>query len=78
MRTIVDLPEKSIDRLAELCRREKISRAEAVRRAVERYLESTGAQTGTAVFGIWKGRDLDPLIFEDRIRDEWDRGEGGH
>ena len=43
VRTIVDLPQEQIRKLALFCRREKISRAEAVRRAVDRLLTtSTG------------------------------------
>jgi Ribbon-helix-helix protein, copG family len=38
MRTIVDLPQEQIRKLTLFCRREKISRAEAVRRAVDRLL----------------------------------------
>ena len=34
VRTIVDLPEEQIRKLTLLCRRERISRAEAIRRAV--------------------------------------------
>ncbi len=38
MRTIVDLPDEQVEALAELCEREKISRAEAIRRAVAAML----------------------------------------
>jgi Ribbon-helix-helix protein, copG family len=44
MRTIVDLPQEQIRKLALFCRREKISRTEAVRRAVDRFLR--GSSTG--------------------------------
>ena len=37
VRTIVDLPEEQIRKLTLFCRRERISRAEAIRRAIGRY-----------------------------------------
>ena len=71
MRTIVDLPEQDISDLAEISRREKISRAEAIRRAVRLYvaqLEPAGKQN---VFGLWRGRKQDGLRYEDQLRGDW-------
>jgi len=36
MRTIIELPDAQLESLSRLCRREKISRAEAIRRAVDK------------------------------------------
>ena len=41
MRTSVSLSQEQLRKLALFCRREKISRAEAVRRAVDRFLQSS-------------------------------------
>ena len=73
MRTIVDLPQSIIDELDELARREDISRAEAVRRAMASYLESKRIARGDAAFGIWKSRKIDALAYEDDLRGEWSR-----
>ena len=74
MRTIVDLPKNFIDALSEICETEKISRAEAVRRAVESYISLQKASKCNAekAFGLWKGKIMDSLDYEDRIRSEWD------
>jgi metal-responsive CopG/Arc/MetJ family transcriptional regulator len=56
VRTIVDLPQEQIRRLTLFCRREKISRAEAVRRAVERFLRGSSASDLGSFFGASKTR----------------------
>ena len=70
MRTIVDLPGEQVRKLALLCRREKISRAEAVRRAVEQLLRSTSASGLQAYFGASKTRgNISRHVV--RLRQEW-------
>lgn len=71
MRTIVDLPEKQIEALGEFCRREKISRAEAVRRAVGNLLATQKNQQRGAVFGAWAARG-DSRAAVDALRSEWE------
>lgn len=74
MRTIVDLPEDQIGALDELCRREKISRAEAVRRAVAQFLPKTKSNwRNHPAVGLWKGRKrkVDSVEYVRRIRREW-------
>jgi len=73
MRTIVDLPQSIIDELDELAKREDISRAEAVRRAMAEYLQSRRSSRGETAFGIWKSRKVDALAYEDDLRGEWNR-----
>jgi hypothetical protein len=51
MRIIVDLPEEQIRKLTLFCRREKISRAEAIRRAVARFLRASPASDLGSFFG---------------------------
>ena len=70
MRTIIDLPDAQISRLAKLVEQEKISRAELIRRAVSEYLQQHQVDTDDA-FGLWKNREIDGLTYQDRIRDEW-------
>ena len=74
MRTIIELPEEQIRELSEITRRERISRAEAIRRAIAAYLHSQASRSEAAekAFGSWKGRRRgDGLRYEDRLRDEW-------
>jgi len=70
MRTIVDLPAEQVRKLALLCRKEKISRAEAVRRAVEQLLRSTSASGLRAYFGASKTRgNISRRVAQ--LRREW-------
>jgi hypothetical protein len=68
VRTIVDLPAAHLRALDEICAREGISRAEAVRRAVARWVaEQAGADVDDA-FGLWGDRVTDALVYEDELR----------
>ena len=79
MRTIIELRDDQVARLAELCRRKGISRAEAVRRGVKLLLEQGEAeeeefeQALAAAFGSWKGLGIDGVEFQRQMRAEWDR-----
>ena len=73
MRTIIDLPNPQIDALSALCKREHISRAEAIRRAVQQYLDTQQIDPFKAAFGIWRDRKFDALDYVDALRAEWDR-----
>ena len=75
MRTIIQIPENIEAALAEICRREKISRSEAIRRAINLLLiqEAKRGRARDTVFGIWKDRKIDSLKYEDKIRSEWKR-----
>ena len=69
MRLTISLPDEQAERLKALCRNEGISRAEAVRRAVDRYLEAQRRRED--VFGMWRGRGIEGLAHERRLRKEW-------
>jgi hypothetical protein len=71
VRTIVDLPEEQVRALAEICRRQGISRAEAVRRAVADYAGRQAGGGADQAFGLWRGRGVDGLAYERRLRREW-------
>lgn len=79
MRTIIDLPDAQIAQLAEYCRRERISRAEAIRRAVaslliRHNLERSQCESDLeAAFGAWKHKDIDGVEYQRSMRAEWDR-----
>jgi hypothetical protein len=71
MRTIIELPEDQLDALADLCRSEGISRAEAIRQAVAHYTRGRRSKAVTAAFGLWRNREMDGLEYERQLRDEW-------
>ena len=77
VRTIIDLPQEQIDALAEICQREKISRAEAIRRALAEWLAEPRRQRDERIieetFGAWKHLGIDTDTYLEELRSEWDR-----
>jgi hypothetical protein len=71
MRTIVEIPDDQLRTLGERCRRERISRAEAIRRAVADYTRREDAAGAQTAFGLWRKRRVDGLAYERRLRREW-------
>jgi hypothetical protein len=72
MRTVSDLPDHQLTALAELCQRENISRAEAVRRALAAMLAEKREGTRDAAFGAWAPRG-DSRASIAALRGEWSR-----
>lgn len=75
MRTIIDLEATQLSRLDAWARAQKLSRAEAVRRAVSQLLERAAPPQGTG-FGLWaQGQPVPPerdgLALARSLRDEW-------
>ncbi len=73
MRTIVDLPEEQLLALAELCDREQISRAEAVRRALSIMLNAEKMKKREDAFGGWQAKKIDSRKLVNGLREEWSR-----
>jgi len=72
MRILIDIPENKLEKLAILCHSKEISRAEAVRRAVEKYLEQYSSEDSRKVFGLWKNRKINSRQYQQKLRSEWD------
>ena len=75
MRTIIELEDTQVNRLDAWAKAEKVSRAEAVRRAVNLMLERAAAPQGTG-FGLWAqggkvAPERDGLVLQRVLRDEW-------
>lgn len=79
MRTIIELTDEQVERLRELCQRENISRAEAIRRGVDLLLESDQQDEDEfekalqAAFGSWKDCGVDAVEYQQALRAEWNR-----
>jgi len=58
MRTIIDLPQEQLGALARLCKVQKISRAEAIRRAVDRLLKESLVEEKNIGFGMWRNKGI--------------------
>ena len=71
MRTIVDLPDPQLEALARFCQEQGISRAEAVRRAVDQLIRSTATPPADVGFGNWKGKRLESREYVEKLRGEW-------
>ena len=72
VRTLVDIPARLIDILADICRTQNISRAEAIRRSIQLYIRQQGARSSKEdAFGIWRDRDEDGLSYTRGLRSEW-------
>ena len=72
MRTIVDIPEAQLASLGTWCEREEISRAEAIRRALDAVLPKKQAGQRAEAFGAWKpSKNNRSLVRE--MRGEWAR-----
>ena len=71
MRTIIDLPGDQVEALDIICRREQISRAEAIRRAVTLLIREGGNPDDRPAFGLWRARGEDGLAYQQRVRGEW-------
>lgn len=72
MRTIIDLHATQLDGLDTVCKRDSISRAEAIRRAIDGMI-AREAPARARAFGLWRGRGVDGLKYQESIRREWDR-----
>lgn len=71
MRTVIDLPENSFQAIKALAKRENISQAEAIRRAVSAYLASRPSpDERSPAFGLW-GQRVEGLSYQQKLRDEW-------
>jgi hypothetical protein len=81
MRALVDIPERQLAGLSEICAARKLSRAEVIRQALDAYIAQNRPGRKSA-FGIWKGQELrlpgeaeplpeDGLEYQERLRSEW-------
>ena len=67
----IQLSEEQVRRLADVCRREGVSRAEVIRCAVAYYLDARYVRDRDDLFGIWWDRNEDGRRCERRLRREW-------
>ncbi len=77
MRTIIDLRDDQLAELDAITAEERISRAEALRRAVDVYLRERKRDAARKAFGSWRPKKLDGVEYTRAIREEWDERERG-
>lgn len=71
MRTIIDLPPHQVDSLEEICKRERLSRAEVIRRAVAQYIVEHRLSPAEDAFGLWRDREVEGVSYQRKLRREW-------
>jgi len=71
MRTISDMPSEQMTSLDAWCRREGVSRADAVRRAVAALLAEQSSGAASRAFGLWRDRADDADALVEVLRTEW-------
>ncbi|MCC8483061.1 ribbon-helix-helix domain-containing protein [Rickettsia endosymbiont of Culicoides newsteadi] len=74
MRTIIDIPDMQVETLNQLSKKKKLSRAEIIRQALTDYITNYAkSKKGyKSAFGIWKDQKLDGLLYQHKLRGEWD------
>ena len=73
MRTLVDLPDRDVERLDALAREKKVSRAALIRQAVERHLDDNEDNAWIhRGAGLWKHRtDIgDAVEYQRAMRED--------
>jgi len=73
MRVTVYLPDDELQALDRLRRREGLTRAEAVRRAVGLLLLSDSEPDAAAAVRGWRDKAIDGVACQRTIRAEWNR-----
>lgn len=75
MRTIIDLPPGQLRALDRWREARGVSRAEAVRQAIARLIESDEqhCEVLAQTRGLWAGRKEEGVAYQERLRNEWDR-----
>lgn len=71
MRTTIELPDEHVRLLSQICRREGVSWAEVVRRALAEYLNARYQLHRDDAFGMWRNRKVEGLAYQRRLRRDW-------
>jgi hypothetical protein len=72
MRTTIYLTDEQVKGLAAYCAVERVSRAEAVRRAVDLLIRDQKRDAMSRSFGAWKHLGIDTDTYLRELRAEWD------
>jgi len=70
-RILVDLPDSQLDDLAAIVEADQRPRAAVIRDAIAAYISWRKRPLGADAFGLWKGRKVDGLAYQQELRSEW-------
>ena len=71
MRILVDVPKPDLELLDKVTKRQAISRAEFIRRAISTSLRPYRPKMDNSAFGAWADFPEDGLAYQERLRSEW-------
>lgn len=72
-RILIDIPEETVEIIADIAKKQGISRAEWIRRRVIEGVEAEGQGAFEKAFGAWKDVFAeDGLAYQKRLRAEWE------
>jgi len=77
VRALITFKEEQLKKLDRLARKNKQSRAQVVREAIDLYVtqkekEPTWKEIVAKCAGMWKHKKIDGLVYERKLREEWD------
>jgi predicted transcriptional regulator len=70
-RILIDLSDTQVEELTTLAEQEQRPRATLIREAIGVYLVDRRQTLEHGVFGLWKGRGVDGLRYQQKLRSEW-------
>jgi len=71
MRALVDLGDAQLQALDELSKKERLSRAALIRRAIDDYLAKQRDKQEDDAFSLRGKRKVDGLAYQEKVRSEW-------
>lgn len=70
----MEIPDGKLDEISRYCKVRGISRAKAIRDAIEMMLTEKSVLEREKGFGLWRGKKLEAGKYLDEIRGEWGAG----
>ena len=70
----MEIPDGKLDEISRYCKIRGISRAKAIRDAIEMMLTEKSVLEREKGFGLWRGNKLESGKYLDEIRGEWGAG----
>jgi predicted transcriptional regulator len=71
MRTLVDIPDEQVRKLAELCERTNRPRTALILEAIADYVARHQPGAEVDGFGLWGTRGTDGVVYQHAVRAEW-------
>ena len=71
MRTLIDMTDAQVEKLDDLARQNRQSRAALIRTAIDEYLDRHCQEHLEDAFGLWSDRQVDGLEYQEKLRAEW-------